>query len=300
MDEATAIERSTLGQTVRAYVSLTKPGVVVLLLVTAFGAMLVAAQGLPDAQVLLGTLLGGALTAAGAHAVNCYLDRDIDSVMRRTLRRAIPSGLVDPSRALLFGLTLETVGVAVFALLTNWLAAVLALSSFLFYVLVYTRWLKRTTPSNIVIGGAAGAMPPVIAWAAVTGEVSLLAVFLFAIIFYWTPPHFWALALLIQKDYARARIPMLPVVYGEEETRRQILLYTLLLLAVSLFVFAFKLAGLVYLGSAVVLGGVFLYLAARLFRDGSTATAARLFHYSNAYLALLLLALVLDRHLPVR
>jgi heme o synthase len=217
--------------------------------------------------------------------------------MGRTGWRPLPSGTLTPVQALRFGLTLAVLSFAVLTLWANVLAAVLAQIGLLFYVFVYTRWLKRTTPSNIVIGGAAGAMPPLVGWAAVTGEVSLLAGFLFAIIFFWTPPHFWALALLIKAEYEKARVPMLPIVAGEDETRYQILLYTLQLLAVTVFVYSFRLAGLFYLGAALALGGLFLYYAERLRRQADRAAALTLYKYSLLYLALIFAAVVVDHQL---
>ena len=213
----------------------------------------------------------------------------------RTQRRPIPAGTVRPGEALAFGLALAVASFAVLLVFANLLAAVLAQVALLFYVFVYTRWLKRSTPSNIVIGGAAGAIPPLVGWAAVTGSLGPTAWLLFAIIFFWTPPHFWALSLLLQQHYARAGVPMLPVVRGEDETRRQIIYYTLQLIAVTVFVFTFGLSGLFYLGAALGLGGIFLYLAWRLWQEASAPAARRLFHYSMLYLWLLCAALVVDQ-----
>jgi protoheme IX farnesyltransferase len=260
--------------------------------------MLVASTDWPSPVVVAATLLGGALAAGGAAAINSYMDRDIDAVMgQRTQRRPIPAGLVSPGQALAFGLTLAVASFVVLVAFTTLLAAFLAQVALLVYVFVYTYWLKRSTPSNIVIGGAAGAIPPMVGWAAVTGEIGPVAWLLFAIIFFWTPPHFWALALLIRQHYAQARIPMLPVVRGDDETRRQIVYYTLQMIAVTVLLFAFQLSGLFYLVSALALGMVFLYLAARLWREATAAAASRLFHYSMLYLWLLCFALVLDRRL---
>ena len=276
------------------YVSLTKPRIVVLLLFTTLMPMIVAADGWPGWGLVLATLLGGALASGGANALNCYLDRDIDALMGRTGWRPLPSGTLTPAQALRFGMTLAVLSFAVLTLWVNVLAAVLAQVGLLLYVFVYTRWLKRTTPSNIVIGGAAGAMPPLVGWAAVTGEVSLLAAYLFAIIFFWTPPHFWALALLIKAEYEKARVPMLPIVAGEDVTRYQILLYTLQLLAVTVLLYSFHLAGLFYLGSALALGGLFTYYAIRLRREANRAAALTLYKYSLLYLALIFAAVVVD------
>ncbi len=286
----------TLGTKTRAYFSLTKPKVILLLEVPTLAAMLIAGPGWPSPLLVGATLLGGALAAGGAAAINAYLDRDIDAVMgARTQLRPIPAGVVSPGEALAFGLTLGVASFVVLLLFANLLAAVLAQVALLFYVFVYTRWLKRSTPSNIVIGGAAGAIPPLVGWAAVTNSLSPIAWLLFAIIFFWTPPHFWALALILRQHYARANIPMLPVVRGEDETRRQIVYYTLQMISVTVFVFTFGLSGLFYLGAALILGGVFLYLAARLWHDATTRAARILFHFSMLYLWLLCAALVLDR-----
>jgi protoheme IX farnesyltransferase len=271
-----------------------------LLLITTFGAMIVAAAGMPPPGLVFWTLLGGALMSGGAGAINHYLDRDIDPIMGRTAWRPIPAGAVEPMQALWFGIVLSTLSFGLFALFVNVLSAVLALIGLLVYVFVYTLWLKRTSPSNIVIGGAAGAMPPLVGWAAVTNDigfngVGLTAWYLFAIIFFWTPPHFWALALLMRKHYERANIPMLPVVRGESETRWQILLYSLLLVALTLVLVSFRLMGLIYLFSAALLGGVFLYLAIKLWREATACAARRLFDYSLVYLAALFAAMAVDR-----
>jgi protoheme IX farnesyltransferase len=290
-DEAAGRSGSVIG----AYIQLTKPRVMVLLLITTLASMLVAAGGMPGFEIVFFTLLGGALASGGAGAINHYLDRDIDGLMGRTATRPVVSGAVPASRALAFGIALGVLSFVLMTAFVNLLAAVLSLAGLLFYVFVYTRWLKRSTPNNIVIGGAAGAIPPVVGWAAVTGEIGLLAVCLFTIVFVWTPPHFWALALLMQQEYARAKVPMLPNVKGEAETRRQILLYSLVLVATTLGVFGLKLLGLVYLVSALVLGGLFLYYAVRLWREASQPAARRLFRYSIIYLTLLFAAMVVDR-----
>jgi protoheme IX farnesyltransferase len=268
-----------------------------LLLLTTLAPMVVAADGWPGWGLVLATLLGGALAAGGGNALNCYLHRDIDRLMGRTVWRPLPAGTLSPEQALRFGLSLAVASFVVLAVWVNLVAAVLAQAGLLFYVFVYTRWLKRTTPSNIVIGGAAGAFPPLVGWAAVTGDVSLLAAYLFAIVFFWTPPHFWALALLIRAEYEKAHIPMLPIVRGEGETRRQIVLYSLLLLAVTLVVFSFRQAGLFYLGAAVVLGGLFVYYAVRLLQEATRSAALRLYKYSLLYLALIFAAVVVDHQM---
>ncbi len=278
----------------RDYVTLTKPRIMILLLITGFCGMCVATQGLPRLGVALATMAGLALACGGASALNHVLDRDVDRHMRRTDRRPVAAERVAPARALEFGLALSAFSFVLLASVVNVLTAVLALVGNLFYVLVYTRWLKRTTPQNIVIGGAAGAVPPLVGWTAASGNLSLPALFLFLIVFFWTPPHFWALALLIKRDYAAAKIPMLPVVKGDRETTRQILIYSLVLFGVTLLPFAWRTAGFAYLGAACVLGGAFLWLAWQLRREPTPARAKALFHYSLAYLALLFAALALN------
>jgi protoheme IX farnesyltransferase len=281
---------------ITSYINLMKPHVTVLLLGTTLAAMVVAARGFPPLGLVLATLVGGALAAGSANAINCYWDRDIDQIMTRTQRRSLPAGRVEPAQALLFGLVLAALSFVILALWANLLSAVLALAAIVFYVGVYTAWLKRTSPQNIVIGGAAGAVPVLVGYAAVTGRLDLAAWWMFFVIFLWTPPHFWALALLIKKDYARAHIPMLPVVVGEYETKKQILLYSLLLLGASLVLFAMRAMGLFYLAAAVALGGGLLFLAVRLLRERTSLAAARtLFWYSNLYLALIFAAMVIDR-----
>ncbi len=277
------------------YVSLAKPRIIPLLLITALGGMMMAQRGWPSTGLVVLTLLGGALAAAGAGAINCWIDRDLDGEMLRTRRRPLPDGRIAPSHALLFGIAL---GLAAFLLLAFWvnvLAATLAISGLLFYVFIYTLWLKRWTVQNIVIGGAAGAVPPVVGWAAVTHRVDLTAIYLFAVIFLWTPPHFWALALRLKGDYARARVPMLPVVRGEAVARRQILLYTLVLVGVTLAVVLTGALGLLYLAGAVVLGGVFIALALVNLRSQRQRWSRLLFDYSIAYLGLLFAVMVADR-----
>jgi protoheme IX farnesyltransferase len=289
----------TAGDTIRAYVALTKPRIIELLLVTTVPAMILAARGWPRLDLVWWTLVGGSLAAGSANAINCYLDRDIDELMARTRRRPLPAHEVEPDRAVVFGLALGVIAFVELAWFVNLISAFLALLAIAFYVIVYTLILKRTTPQNIVIGGAAGALPPVIGWAAVTGNVGLPALVLFALVFYWTPPHFWALSLRIRKDYAAAGVPMLPVVRGVPETTRQIGLYSILLVAISLVLWSVAGLGLVYLAAAVVLGAIFLWLAYRLWRvgtspDGSTAGAIRLYRYSITYLSLLFLAVAVD------
>ena len=288
-------EHGVVRQTISNYVDLMKPHVTVLLLGVTAAAMAIAKQGLPPLALLVPTLLGGAMAAGSANCINCYIDRDIDLIMGRTQRRSLPSGRVEPRQALVFGIILGIAAFIIFTAFVNLLSAVLACSAILFYVFVYTLGLKRTSTQNIVIGGAAG---PCRCWSAglrVTNNLSLPAIWLFAIIFFWTPPHFWALALLIQKDYEKAGIPMLPVIKGEAETRRQILLYSLLVLAITLVLFAIGAMGYFYLVGAVILGGGLVYLAIRLWRDQSKKWARTLFWYSNMYLAAIFAIMVLDR-----
>ncbi len=282
-------------QTISSYVDLMKPHVTVLLLGTTLAAMAIAAQGLPPLGLVVATLLGGAMAAGSANCINCYIDRDIDRIMGRTQRRSLPAGRVQPTQALLFGIALGVGSFIILALFVNLLSAVLACSAILFYVFVYTLWLKRSSVQNIVIGGAAGAVPVLVGWTAVTHTITLPAIWLFAIIFYWTPPHFWALSLLIQKDYEKASIPMMPVILGERETRKQIFLYSLLLLAVTLVLFAMRAMGYFYLLVALVLGGILVYMSIRLLRDQSKKWARTLFWYSNCYLAMIFAAMVVDR-----
>jgi len=279
----------------RDYVTLTKPRIMSLLLLTGLCAMFVGANGAPGAWLVVVTMSGLALACGGASALNHVLDRDIDKLMgKRTRARPLAAERMPPTRALEFGLTLSAFSFVLLASLVNVLTAVLALVGNLFYVLVYTRWLKRSTPQNIVIGGAAGAVPPLVGWAAATGNLTLPALWLFLIVFFWTPPHFWALALLIRRDYEAARIPMLPVVRGTRETTKQIVGYAVVLVAVTTVPFLWGTVGLVYLASALALGGAFVWLALRLRRDMTPRRAALLFHYSLLYLALVFVAMALD------
>jgi heme o synthase len=278
----------------RDLVALTKPRIISLLLVTTIAPMFVA--GRPGWQLVLAVFFGGYLMAGGANTVNMYLDRDIDDRMARTRLRPIPGGRMSPRHVLFFGVLLAAAAVMLLGLVANVLTAALALAGFYFYVFIYTRWLKRSTPQNIVIGGAAGAFPPLVGWAAVTGRVDLTAIYLFLIVFYWTPPHFWALALLKQTDYGRAGVPMAPLVWGEAETKRQMLWYTLILLPLTLLPVTFGALGGVYLASAVFLGAIFLWGVARVVRLAQWIPAAWwLYKYSLLYLALLFAAMVLDR-----
>jgi protoheme IX farnesyltransferase len=287
-----ALVAQGLRQVLTDYVALTKPRVQSLLLLTTVTTMYVA--GDPSLTTVLWTCLGGYLSAGGAGAVNHYWDRDIDAQMGRTASRPVPSGRVAPRSALIYGLTLAGLSVVELTVAVNGLAAALAFMGFLGYVGVYTMWLKRRTPQNIVIGGAAGAVPPLVGWAAVTGRVSPTALYLFAIVFYWTPPHFWALSLLMKNEYAKVGVPMLPVVRGEDETRRQIMLYSFLLVAVTLIPAAYGFFGVLYLATAAVLGALFVAGAVRLGRRADRRSALHLFLFSMLYLALLFSAMVAD------
>ncbi|HEX9043939.1 MAG TPA: heme o synthase [Candidatus Limnocylindrales bacterium] len=304
-DTATTPTPATVKDTIRAYVALTKPRIIELLLVTTVPAMVLATRQVPGIRLVdwtwlaVWTLVGGTLAAGSANAINCYIDRDIDELMSRTRRRPLPAHEVPPENAVVFGIGLGVISFVVLAYFVNLLAAFLALLAIAFYVVVYTLVLKRSTPQNIVIGGAAGALPPVIGWAAVTGSVGIPALILFALVFYWTPPHFWALSLRIRRDYAAAGVPMLPVVKGIPETSRQILLYAILMVAISFILWAVARMGAIYFVAAAVLGAVFLYRAWILWRQGespeqSTAEAIRLYKYSISYLTLLFVAVAVD------
>lgn len=277
------------------FVTLTKPRIISLLLVTTVAPMFVA--GSPNWLLVLVVVAGGYLMAGGANAVNMYFDRDIDQHMARTRLRPIPSGRLAPVAVLAFGILLAVTATGLLAHFVNVLTAALALAGFYFYVLIYTRWLKRSTPHNIVIGGAAGAFPPLVGWAAVTGRIDLVAVYLFLIIFYWTPPHFWALALLKQRDYGRAGVPMAPLVWGEQVTTDQMLWYTIILCALTLLPVTFGAFGVVYLASAVVLDAILLAGVIRVRHAAVRAPAAwSVYKYSLLYLALLFAAMAVDRH----
>jgi protoheme IX farnesyltransferase len=289
---APALPAHGLRRVVADYVALTKPRVQSLLLLTTVAAMLVA--GDPSFELVLLTCLGGYLSAGGAGAVNHWYDRDIDVRMARTADRPVAAGRVAPGAALAFGCTLSALSFLLLSLTVNVLAASLALAGFLGYVLVYTVWLKRRTPQNIVIGGAAGAIPPLVGWAAVEGSLSGTALYLFAIIFFWTPPHFWALSLLMQGEYAKVGVPMMPVVRGEAETRRQILLYSVLLYAITQLPFCAGGFGGIYLVASLVLGAAFIGGAVVLYRRADRVSALRLYLFSLAYLAALFAAMVVD------
>jgi protoheme IX farnesyltransferase len=283
--------RPAIPTVLRDYLTLTKPKVQSLLLFTTITTMYVA--GDPSIGLVFLTCLGGALSAGGAGAINHAVDRDIDRTMARTADRPVASGRISPTAAIAFGVGLGTASFLLLALTVNPLAAALSLSGLLGYVCVYTLWLKRTTPQNIVIGGAAGAVPPLVAWAAVTGSLSGMAFYMFAIVFFWTPPHFWALSLLMKDEYAKAGIPMLPVVRGEEETRRQILLYTVLLYAVTQLPFCAGGLGIAYLVPSMLLGAAFIYFSTRLYRSRERRWALRTYLFSLAYLAALFLSMAI-------
>ena len=280
-------------QVVRDYVALTKPRVISLLLVTALAGMLVAQRGWPATDLVLAVILGGALAAGGANAINMWFDRDIDAEMYRTRLRPIPAGRVRPASALAFGIVLNVAAFTLIAARANLLAAALTLAATLVYVFVYTMWLKRSTTQNIVIGGAAGAFPPVIGYAAVTGALDLTALYMFMIVFFWTPPHFWALALRLNNDYDRAQVPMLQVIRGRQEAQWQIFLYSLVLLSITMLL-GLRGFGIVYLASALVLGGIFVAMAVMTMRDAGSRWARRTYKYSLLYLALVFAAMVAD------
>ena len=280
--------------TIKDYATLAKPKIIILLLITALGGMFLAAQGVPPPGTALLVLFAGSLGAGGANAINHYLDSDIDARMNRTRQRPLPGHRIPSKHALWMGIGLNLVAFVVLALWVNLLSALLVLGATLFYVLVYTAWLKRTWTQNIVIGGAAGAVPPVVGWAAITGGLDLPALYLFAIIFFWTPPHFWALSLLLKNDYAKAGVPMLPVVAGERATAKAILMHSLILVAISLIFVTAQAVNLIYALSAAMLGAILLFYAARLLRDQTKRAAKHLYLYSLLYLALLFTAVMVD------
>jgi protoheme IX farnesyltransferase len=278
----------------RTYLELTKLRIVTLLLFTTLTAMVIAANGIPPMAILLPTLIGGALSAAGASVINQYLDRDLDAKMTRTARRPIPSGRVAPINALLFGLALIAWSTLILGVLVNWLAALLALGGAFYYVIIYTALLKRNTVLNILIGGGAGAMPVLVGWAAVTGGLGIEPLILFAIVFYWTPPHSWALALLVNADYTRANVPMMPVARGEDVTRQQILYYAVQLLIISLLPTLFGTLNWVYALAALALGLGLIRMSLVLIKRKDGATARSTYKFSTAYLAFLFMAMILD------
>jgi heme o synthase len=281
-------------QRVKDFFILSKPLIVALLLVTTFGGLVAGGKAFPSAELTFWTLFGGALAAAGSSALNQYIDRELDKNMQRTAKRPLADGRLTAAEGLSYGLALCLVSYYVMAGYVNFLAALLSLAGIFYYVFFYSVWLKKATVQNIVIGGGAGAIPPMVGWAAATGELTLAAWILFAIIFMWTPPHFWALAIVRKNDYARAGVPMLPVVEGEEKTRRQILIYTIELIAVTMLLPIFNLAGTIYLVSAIVLGALLFYAAWRVFREGGNKLAWMMYRWSSMYLAFIFLALILD------
>lgn len=283
----------------RDLVALTKPRVVSLLLLTAVAPMFITDRGLPPVALVGWVILGGFLMAGGANAINMWFDRDVDTLMGRTRFRPVAAGRLAPGAALLFGITLGAVAFALLWRFANPLAAWLALAGLLFYVFVYTLWLKRASPQNIVIGGAAGAFPPLVGWAAMTGQIDLAAVYLFAIIFYWTPPHFWALALIKRDEYARAGIPMMPVVKGAHRTKVQMLAYTIMLVPLTILPWLSGTQGLLYVVAAALLGARLLWYCFQLLREPAPMPLAwRMYKYSLVYLALLFVAMGVDRALP--
>ncbi len=276
------------------YLTLTKPRIISLLLIITYVPMYLAAATPPDGRLILWTLLGGFLAAGGANTINQFVDRDIDNVMVRTRRRPLPAGRMTPPQVLTFGIALSVLSFALLWWQVNFLAAALAVGGIFYYVFLYTRLLKRASTQNIVIGGAAGAIPPLVGWAAVSNQLTLLPILMFMIVFYWTPPHFWALALLRQKEYKAAGVPMLPVIAGSQETQRQIVLYSVLLALMSIAPALLRLLGPVYLVQALVLNGVFLWQAVDIYRHPSNNTIWRLYKFSLLYLALLFLAMGID------
>jgi len=286
----------TFPQVIQSYYQLTKPRIIPLLLITTAGSMWIAGEGKVDPLLLLVTLTGGTLAAASAQTINCIYDRDIDYDMERTRHRPLPSGRIQPRDALIFAIALGVLSFSLLTVFANLLAAMLAMSGIVFYILVYTHWLKRSSTQNIVIGGAAGAIPALVGWAAVTGTLSWVAWLIFAIVFVWTPPHFWALALMIRDDYAKVGIPMLPVVAGNEVTVRQIWFYTLILVPTTLLlVYPLHATGIVYAAIALALGGLFILKAWRLLHNPDDRTLAKdLFLYSISYMMLLCLSMVID------
>lgn len=289
-----AAEPNGVSVILRTYLELTKLRIVTLLLFTTLTAMVIAANGIPPMAILLPTLIGGALSAAGASVINQYLDRDLDAKMTRTARRPIPSGRVAPINALLFGLALIAWSTLILGVLVNWLAALLALGGAFYYVIIYTALLKRNTVLNILIGGGAGAMPVLVGWAAVTGGLGIEPLILFAIVFYWTPPHSWALALLVNADYTRANVPMMPVARGEDVTRQQILYYAVQLLIISLLPTLFGTLNWVYALAALALGLGLIRMSLVLIKRKDGATARSTYKFSTAYLAFLFMAMILD------
>lgn len=283
------------GSRVGAFISLTKPRIVELLLVETVPTMIVAKRGWPGIWLIVWTIVGGALAAGGAHAINMVVDRDIDALMERTRNRPMVTGVIQPAEAMIFAIVLEVVAFLLLWKMVNLYAAVLTASAMLFYVFVYTLWLKRRTEQNIVIGGAAGAVPVLVGWVAVTGELAWPPVILFAIIFIWTPPHFWALAIKYKDDYAAAEVPMLPVAHDIRAVGIKIMAYTLLLWGLTLAFSPIADMGAIYFVSAIVLGAAFVWYAAQVLKHGTPASAMKLFHWSITYVSLLFLAIAADQ-----
>lgn len=295
VDGVVAPARTGITGTINDYYELTKPRIIFLLLITTAAAMVMAQRGIPALHVLLWTMLGGALASASAGALNCVYDRDIDALMKRTRNRPLPAGRISVRSATIFAVTLGIASFAILLIFVNALAAFISLAGNVYYVVIYTMWLKRLTPLNIVIGGAAGALPPLVGWAAVTGAIGGPALGLFAVIFLWTPPHFWSLALMTETDYDKAKVPMLPNVSGEARTKREIIYYSILLVVASLALYPLHVMGAFYFAAAAVLGGIFLNDAVRTWRDGGKTWARHLFRYSLVYLALMCAVMVIDR-----
>jgi heme o synthase len=287
---------NAVASTLRDYFELSKPRIIALLLITTLAAMVMAARGIPSLTLVFWTLLAGALAAGSAGAFNCVYDADIDKIMKRTANRPIPAGRISVRAAIVYAGIIGAISFAIFFFLVNPLAAYLSLAGNVYYVLIYTMWLKRTTPLNIVIGGAAGAVPPLVGWAAVTHSMGAPALGLFALIFLWTPPHFWSLALAVETDYEKAKVPMFPNVYGDERTKREIIYYSIILVLASLALYPLHVMGALYFGAAAVLGGIFLLEAFRTWRErNGTVDARRMFRYSLVYLALMCAVMVIDR-----
>lgn len=291
---AAVLPRPAIADTIRNYVALTKPRIISLLLVTTVPAMVVAEGGWPSWWLVLATLVGGTLSAGGANVINCWFDRDIDEIMTRTRSRPLVRGAIEPGHALAFGIALGTIAFLLLWVTTTLAAALIATAALFFYVFIYTMWLKRRTPQNIVIGGAAGAFPPMVGWAAVTGDITWASVAMFVVIFLWTPPHFWALSLRLKDDYGEAGVPMLPVTHGVEHTRWQILVYTYVLAASALLLAPLASLSWIYLGTAIVSGLLFIGLAHQLHRNHERVSPMRLYKYSLLYLAWLFVAMAVD------
>ncbi|MBN19457.1 MAG: protoheme IX farnesyltransferase [Chloroflexi bacterium] len=276
------------------YLKLTKPRIIPLLLITAIGGMLLAAKEMPDITIILTVLIAGSLASGGASSINQYLEHDIDTKMSRTNNRPIASGNIRPINALIFGIALNLISLILFVIYTNLISGLIAISATLFYVVIYTMILKRSTHQNIVIGGAAGALPPIIGWTSVTGSIGMPAILLFLIIFLWTPPHFWALSLILKDDYAAAKIPMLPVVHGIEKTKKEIFKYSIIVFLSTLSLIFVKSIGLIYIIPTFILGIIFIYLSWDLLKSKNIEKAKRLFFYSMLYLSIIFLAIMID------